>query len=78
MGHNKDSGHICHLTAHVQPVPIPSYLIAIAAGNVVYRPFPAVEGKTWTSGIWAEPELIDACYWEFSEDTGRYVVRGDI
>lgn len=21
--------------------------------------------------MWAEPELLDACYWEFSEDTGR-------
>ncbi|KAI0809140.1 peptidase family M1-domain-containing protein [Irpex lacteus] len=56
-----------------QPVPIPSYLIAIAAGDVVYKPFPAVEGKTWKSGIWAEPELIDSAYWEFSEDTGRFL-----
>lgn len=52
-----------------QPVPIPSYLIAIAAGNVVYRPFAPVEGKTWKSGVWAEPELIEASYWEFSQDT---------
>ncbi|GJE92025.1 peptidase family M1-domain-containing protein [Phanerochaete sordida] len=58
-----------------QPVPIPSYLIAIAAGNVVYRPFPAVAGKTWTSGIWAEPEMIEECYWEFSEDTGRFLAK---
>ncbi|KAE9398633.1 zincin [Gymnopus androsaceus JB14] len=34
-------------------------------GNVVYRPFPRHEGKEWTSGIWAEPELIEAAYWEF-------------
>jgi leukotriene-A4 hydrolase len=46
-------------------------LIAIACGNVRYRAFPEVSGKTWKSGIWAEPELIDAAYWEFSEDTGR-------
>jgi leukotriene-A4 hydrolase len=52
-------------------VPIPSYLIAIAAGNVVYRAFDKPAGKNWTSGIWAEPELIDAAYWEFSEDTTR-------
>ncbi|KIP01983.1 hypothetical protein PHLGIDRAFT_112533 [Phlebiopsis gigantea 11061_1 CR5-6] len=58
-----------------QSVPIPSYLIAIAVGNVVYRLFPPVEGKTWKSGIWAEPELIDACYWEFSEDTGRFLAK---
>lgn len=30
-------------------------------------------GRNWTSGIWAEPELIDAAYWEFSEDTGRFL-----
>ena len=55
-----------------QPVPIPSYLIAIAAGNVRYHPCPALEGKTWKSGVWAEPELIDAAYWEFNEAIGRY------
>ncbi|GJE92045.1 M1 family metallopeptidase [Phanerochaete sordida] len=56
-----------------QPVPIPSYLIALAAGNVVYKPFAAIPGKTWTSGVWAEPELIDASYWEFKEDTARFL-----
>ncbi|KIM39154.1 hypothetical protein M413DRAFT_447486 [Hebeloma cylindrosporum] len=56
-----------------QPVPIPSYLIAIAVGNVRYRPFSKPEGKQWTSGIWAEPEMIDAAYWEFSEDTTRFL-----
>ena len=40
---------------------------------MVYRPFPALEGKTWTSGVWAEPELIDKSYWEFSEDTARFL-----
>jgi leukotriene-A4 hydrolase len=59
------------LTLNQQPVGIPSYLIAIASGNLRYRSFPAIEGKGWKSGVWAEPELLDACYWEFSEDTGR-------
>ncbi|TFY77753.1 hypothetical protein EWM64_g6259 [Hericium alpestre] len=53
-----------------QPVPIPSYLIAIASGNLCYRSFPAVEGKSWTSGVWAEPELMDSSYWEFTLLTG--------
>lgn len=57
----------------VQPVGIPSYLIAIASGNLRYKPFPAIEGRDWKSGVWAEPELLEACYWEFSEDTGRSV-----
>ncbi|KAF8639401.1 hypothetical protein AX17_001526 [Amanita inopinata Kibby_2008] len=58
-----------------QPIPIPSYLIAIAAGNVVYKPFAAVEGKQWRSGVWAEPELIQSAYWEFSEDTTRFLAE---
>ncbi|KAI0063061.1 zincin [Artomyces pyxidatus] len=58
-----------------QPVAIPSYLIAIASGNVHYRAFPAIEGKTWKSGVWAEPELMDASYWEFSEDTARFLAQ---
>lgn len=56
-----------------QPVPIPSYLLAIAAGNVVYRALPKPADREWTTGIWAEPELIEAAYWEFSEDTARYL-----
>ncbi|KAJ7178723.1 peptidase family M1-domain-containing protein [Mycena crocata] len=58
---------------YTQPVPIPSYLIAIASGNVRYKPFPQFEDKKWRTGIWAEPELIDAAYWEFSADTARFL-----
>jgi leukotriene-A4 hydrolase len=46
-------------------------LIAIAAGNVVYKEFPRVEGRSWTAGVWTEPEGIEQAYWEFSEDIGR-------
>ncbi|KAF9073998.1 peptidase family M1-domain-containing protein [Rhodocollybia butyracea] len=60
-----------------QPIPIPSYLIAIAAGNVVYRPFPRHPGKAWTCGIWTEPELIEDAYWEFSEDTARFLASAE-
>ncbi|KAF8207284.1 hypothetical protein K438DRAFT_2013778 [Mycena galopus ATCC 62051] len=56
-----------------QPVPIPSYLIAIASGNVRYKAFPKFEDKEWRTGIWAEPELLDAAYWEFSADTARFL-----
>ncbi|KDQ30245.1 hypothetical protein PLEOSDRAFT_154934 [Pleurotus ostreatus PC15] len=55
------------------PVPIPSYLIAIACGDVRYKPFPPPDGKTWKSGIWAEPAMIDAAYWEFSADTNDFL-----
>ena len=69
--HISSKSDIRGLTLNQQPVGIPSYLIAIASGNLRYRSFPAIEGKGWKSGVWAEPELLDACYWEFSEDTGR-------
>ena len=67
-------GLICQFTRSFQPIPIPTYLIAIAGGNFRYREFLKPEGKEWTSGIWAEPELIDAAYWEFEEDTTRYAL----
>jgi leukotriene-A4 hydrolase len=50
-------------------------LIAIASGNVRYKPFPKFEDKKWRTGIWAEPELLDAAYWEFSADTARSVLK---
>lgn len=56
-------------------MPIPTYLIAIAAGNIHFRPFPPLEGKDWTSGIWTEPELLDSAYWEFSEDTTKFLAK---
>ncbi|KAF9509168.1 hypothetical protein BS47DRAFT_1488071 [Hydnum rufescens UP504] len=60
-----------------QPVSIPSYLIAIASGNIVYRPFPAIPGKEWSTGVWTEPELMESSYWEFNEDTARYVEEAE-
>lgn len=62
--------------AYNQPVAIPSYLIAIAAGDLCYRAFAKPAGKTWSSGIWTEPSLMDAAFWEFSEDTTRQVTCG--
>lgn len=41
--------------------PIPAYLIAIAVGNLEYRSL----GKN--SGVYSEPELIDACADEFAD-----------
>lgn len=41
-------------TLTTQPVAIPSYLIAIAAGNLVYKSFKDIPGKTWKTGVWTE------------------------
>jgi aminopeptidase N len=43
------------------PQPIPSYLIAIAIGDLAFK---AIDEQ---SGVWAEPELLDAAAAEFSE-----------
>ncbi|KAG8986317.1 hypothetical protein FRB90_004074, partial [Tulasnella sp. 427] len=56
-----------------QPIAIPSYLIAIASGDLVYKPFDSLPGKSWKTGCWAEPETIEASYWEFHKDTAHYV-----
>jgi len=45
-----------------QPVPIPSYLIAIAAGEVAYKRV----GKR--TGVWADPATLEKAVWEFEED----------
>ena len=46
------------------PQPIPSYLLALAVGDIVFRPF----GER--TGIYAEPEVIERAAWEFA-DTGK-------
>ena len=43
------------------PQPIPSYLFAIAVGDLVFRELGP------RTGIYAEPEIIDAAAWEFAE-----------
>lgn len=48
------------------PNPIPSYLIAFAAGALEYRPL----GKR--TGVFAEKEIVEKAQYEF-EDTEQYV-----
>jgi aminopeptidase N len=43
------------------PQPIPSYLFALAAGNLAFRELGP------RTGIYAEPEIIEAAAWEFAE-----------
>ncbi|KDQ17535.1 hypothetical protein BOTBODRAFT_172006 [Botryobasidium botryosum FD-172 SS1] len=70
-----------------QPVPTPSYLIAIASGNLVYKAFTTLTtgkehethpmAKPWKTGVWTEPELMEKAYWEFSEDTAKFVATAE-
>lgn len=43
------------------PHPIPSYLMALAAGDFAFRPI----GER--TGVYAEPSLVDKAAWEFAE-----------
>ena len=52
------------------PQPIPSYLLAIAAGDLVYKPISA------RSGVWAEPGTVDASVAEFA-DTEKMIVANE-
>lgn len=47
-------------------LPIPSYLVAMAAGNIVSKPIGP------RSKVWSEPEMIDECQKEFDEVTEVY------
>jgi leukotriene-A4 hydrolase len=46
--------------------PIPSYLMAIAAGDLVFRPISA------RAGVWAEPSVVESALAEF-DDTERMI-----
>jgi leukotriene-A4 hydrolase len=47
------------------PQPIPSYLFAIGAGHLVFR------GLGPRTGIYAEPQLIEAAAWEFADNEAK-------
>jgi aminopeptidase N len=49
------------------PQPIPSYLFAIGVGNLVFRELGP------RTGVYAEPELVDAAAWEYAENEGKIV-----
>jgi len=49
-----------------QPSPIPSYLMALAVGDISFR---KISGNT---GVYAEPSLLDQSAWEFA-DMGKMV-----
>lgn len=49
------------------PQPVPSYLFAIGAGNLVFRELGP------RTGVYAEPELIESAAWEFAENEEKIV-----
>jgi leukotriene-A4 hydrolase len=49
------------------PQPIPSYLFALGTGNLAFRELGP------RTGVFAEPELIEAAAWEFAENEAKIV-----
>ncbi|MDR2872036.1 MAG: M1 family metallopeptidase [Xanthomonadaceae bacterium] len=52
------------------PQPIPSYLLAIAAGDLVFKP---ISGR---SGVWAEPAMVERAVEEFA-DTEQMIQKAE-
>lgn len=54
-----------------QPIPIPSYLVAIASGDLVLAPIgPRL-------AVYLEPAVIDRCQHEFCADTERFITTAE-
>lgn len=49
------------------PQPIPSYLFAIGVGNLAFRELGP------RTGVYAEPEFVEAAAWEFAENEAKIV-----
>jgi aminopeptidase N len=54
------------------PQPIPSYLLAIAAGDLVFKPI------SERSGVWSEPGMVDAAVEEFADTEKMIEVAEDL
>ncbi|ORY89696.1 peptidase family M1-domain-containing protein [Leucosporidium creatinivorum] len=50
-----------------QRTPIPSYLIAVAGGELAFAPLGP------RTGVWAQPAVLEAATWEFKRDTEKFV-----
>ncbi|TIB14478.1 hypothetical protein E3P92_01911 [Wallemia ichthyophaga] len=60
-----------------QPIPMPSYLIAIASGKLAFKSFDVPSGVVWNAGVWTEPELLTSSYDEFNEDIPKYIQKAE-
>ncbi len=59
-------GDLNHFSFNM-PQPIPSYLFALAVGNLTFRDLGS------RCGIFSEPEIIDAAAWEFAENEAKVI-----
>jgi leukotriene-A4 hydrolase len=59
-------GDINHFNFNM-PQPIPSYLFALAVGDITFQELGA------RCGVYSEPEMIDAAAWEFAENETKVI-----
>lgn len=57
----------------IQDIPIPTYLIAIASGEIVGKSIQFDYNPNISIKIWAEPSVIDCAYLTFKDDLPLYI-----
>ena len=62
MKGSSDHTYIFH-----QDVPMPSYLFAIASGDIAGAPIGP------RSEVWASPDQLKDCQWELEHDTEKFI-----
>ncbi|HJR80068.1 MAG TPA: leukotriene A4 hydrolase C-terminal domain-containing protein, partial [Anaerolineales bacterium] len=67
VGIDESGGYGSTVFRFRMPQPIPSYLFALAVGNLDFRELGP------RTGVYAEPEIIGAAAWEFAENETRIV-----
>ncbi len=67
IGVEEGSGHGSTVFRFRMPQPIPSYLFALAVGNLDFRELGP------RTGVYAEPETIEAAAWEFAENETKII-----
>ena len=72
IGVEEASGHGSDVFRFRMPQPIPSYLFALAVGNLDFRELGP------RTGIYAEPETIEAAAWEFAENEMKMVAAENL
>ncbi len=67
VGIDESSGYDSTSFRFRMPQPIPSYLFALAVGNLEFRELGP------RTGIYAEPEIIESAAWEFEENETKII-----
>lgn len=67
VGIDESSGYSPTVFRFRMPQPIPSYLFALAVGNLEFRELGP------RTGLYAEPDIIEAAAWEFAENETKIV-----